>query len=52
MDIPAPIRAENLCKTYQTRQRKGIFKSQKALTQVGALRMASTILHIYSYWSH
>jgi len=33
MDHPPPIRAENLCKTYQTRQRKGLFKSQKSTVE-------------------
>src|SRR5512145_2553743 len=30
MNASAPIQVKALCKTYQTRQRKGLFKSQKA----------------------
>ena len=38
MEDATPIKVENLCKTYQTRQRKGLFRSQKsavdALTKI------------------
>jgi len=33
MDDTIPIKVENLCKTYQTRQRKGLFKSQKSAVE-------------------
>ena len=33
MAVPVPIRVEDLCKTYQVRQRKGLFKSERRLVE-------------------